>query len=90
MNGNIEGGVVDRSVRQRRNRGGGLRQTVAVRLRLPGSGGGQVLANGGLALLLCIADRAWPHPLWWYAFLGVMAEVTADTWATEIGGWSRT
>lgn len=51
---------------------------------------GQVLANGGLALLLCAANWAWPHSLWWYAFLGVMAAVTADTWATEIGGLSRT
>ena len=51
---------------------------------------GQVLANGGLGLLLCAAHWAWPHPLWWYAFLGVMAAVTADTWATEIGGLSRT
>lgn len=50
---------------------------------------GQVLANGGLGLLLCVANWAWPHPLWWYAFLGVMAAVTADTWATEIGGLSR-
>nr|WP_255570225.1 DUF92 domain-containing protein [Cohnella sp. CFH 77786] len=51
---------------------------------------GQVLANGGLGLLLCSAYWAWPHALWWYAFLGVMAAVTADTWATEIGGLSRT
>lgn len=51
---------------------------------------GQVLANGGLGLLLCAANWACPHPLWWYAFLGVMAAVTADTWATEIGGLSRT
>lgn len=51
---------------------------------------GQVLANGGLGLLLCVANWAYPHPLWWYAFLGVMAAVTADTWATEIGGLSRT
>ncbi|HZG17781.1 MAG TPA: DUF92 domain-containing protein [Candidatus Bathyarchaeia archaeon] len=50
---------------------------------------GQVLANGGLGLLLCTANWAIPHPLWWYAFLGVMAAVTADTWATEIGGLSR-
>ncbi|KQL50036.1 hypothetical protein AN963_10325 [Brevibacillus choshinensis] len=51
---------------------------------------GQVFANGGLGLLLCIANWACPHPLWWYAFLGVMAAVTADTWSTEIGGLSRT
>ncbi|QRG65895.1 DUF92 domain-containing protein [Brevibacillus choshinensis] len=51
---------------------------------------GQVLANGGLGLLLCTANGVSPHPLWWYAFLGVMAAVTADTWATEIGGLSRT
>ncbi|WP_276357408.1 DUF92 domain-containing protein [Cohnella caldifontis] len=51
---------------------------------------GQVFANGGLGLLLCAAHWAWPHPLWWYAFLGVMASVNADTWATEIGGLSRT
>jgi uncharacterized protein (TIGR00297 family) len=50
---------------------------------------GQVFANGGLALLLCVANWVSPHPLWWYAFLGVMAAVTADTWATEIGGLSR-
>ncbi|MGG4495198.1 DUF92 domain-containing protein [Brevibacillus reuszeri] len=51
---------------------------------------GQVLANGGLGLLLCVANWVYPHPLWWYAFLGVMAAVTADTWATEIGGLSKT
>lgn len=51
---------------------------------------GQVLANGGLGLVLCVAYWAFPHPLLWYAYLGVMAAVTADTWATEIGGLSRT
>ncbi|MCR8631072.1 DUF92 domain-containing protein [Paenibacillus radicis (ex Xue et al. 2023)] len=50
---------------------------------------GQVLANGGLGTLLCIGHSLWPHPLWWAAFIGVMATVTADTWATEIGGSSR-
>lgn len=50
---------------------------------------GQVLANGGLGLLLCAVHWAWPHPVWFYAFLGAMAAVTADTWATEIGGLSR-
>lgn len=50
---------------------------------------GQVWANGGIGLLLCIASFVWPHPVWWFAFLGVMGTVTADTWATELGGLSR-
>jgi uncharacterized protein (TIGR00297 family) len=50
---------------------------------------GQVIANGGIGLLLC-AIHAWsPQPIFWYAFLGVMATVNADTWATEIGGLSK-
>ncbi|MDR0270607.1 DUF92 domain-containing protein [Paenibacillus sp.] len=50
---------------------------------------GQVLANGGAGMLLCILNALWPHPGWIYAFIGVMAAVTADTWATEWGGLSR-
>lgn len=50
---------------------------------------GQVLANGGLGILLCAGHALWPHPLWWSAFVGVMAAVNADTWATEIGGLSK-
>jgi uncharacterized protein (TIGR00297 family) len=49
----------------------------------------QVLANGGIGLLLCLANAVWPHDAWWAAYIGVMATVTADTWATEVGGLSR-
>jgi uncharacterized membrane protein len=47
---------------------------------------GQVLANGGPGALLALAYGLGGEPaalLW--LFLGVMATVTADTWATEIG-----
>ncbi|MCU6707595.1 DUF92 domain-containing protein [Paenibacillus sp. J5C_2022] len=51
---------------------------------------GQVWANGGVGLLLCAAHAIWPHEGLVYAFIGVMAAVNADTWATEIGALSRT
>ncbi|WP_241242858.1 DUF92 domain-containing protein [Paenibacillus whitsoniae] len=50
---------------------------------------GQVAANGGLGLLACIANAVWASELWWFLFLGVMATVNSDTWATEIGGLSK-
>lgn len=49
---------------------------------------GQVVANGGMATLFCIAYAWTNEPYWLYLFVGVMATVTADTWATEIGGLS--
>lgn len=50
---------------------------------------GQVFANGGAGMMLCILNAIWPSPGWVYAFIGVMAAATADTWATEWGGLSR-
>lgn len=50
---------------------------------------GQVFANGGIAVLLCVGNYFVPHHAWWAAFIGVMATVNADTWATEIGGLSK-
>ncbi|GGF91827.1 hypothetical protein GCM10010913_11710 [Paenibacillus aceti] len=51
---------------------------------------GQVLANGGLGMLACILNVIWPSPAWGWFFIGSMAAVTADTWATEWGGLSKT
>src|SRR5690606_13332309 len=51
---------------------------------------GQVWANGGVGLLLCAAYAVWPDKGWLLAYIGVMAAVNADTWATEIGALSRT
>jgi uncharacterized protein (TIGR00297 family) len=50
----------------------------------------QVLANGGLGALLALLNvivpsTTIPPQTWFYLFTGVMATVTADTWATELG-----
>jgi uncharacterized protein (TIGR00297 family) len=45
----------------------------------------QVLANGGIAGILAFAWFYYHSPVIFYAFLGVIATVTSDTWATELG-----
>lgn len=45
----------------------------------------QALANGGIGALLALIFGLTGEPLVLAAFVGVMATVTADTWATELG-----
>jgi uncharacterized protein (TIGR00297 family) len=45
----------------------------------------QTLANGGAGALLAVAYGIWGEPAVFAAFLGAMATVNADTWATELG-----
>ncbi len=49
----------------------------------------QVLANGGMAGLSMIFWYVWPNNIWYAIYLGSLAAVTADTWATEIGVLSK-
>jgi uncharacterized protein (TIGR00297 family) len=50
---------------------------------------GQVLANGGPAALVAVLSAFFPSPVWFILFVGMMATVTADTWATELGTLSK-
>jgi uncharacterized protein (TIGR00297 family) len=50
---------------------------------------GQVLANGGLGLILLICSILAPSYHWFLAYLGAISAVTADTLATEFGIFSR-
>lgn len=46
----------------------------------------QVVANGGLGVILVIVQVLFPKETWpWIAFAGAIAAVNADTWATELG-----
>lgn len=50
---------------------------------------GQVFANGGLGAIIALCSFFFPHGGWFPLFIGVMATVTADTWATELGTLSK-
>jgi len=50
----------------------------------------QVLANGGIATLAAAAHGLGGWPPAFGAASGAIAAAAADTWATEIGRWSRT
>lgn len=46
---------------------------------------GQVYANGGIAWILMVAFSLTGDPAVFFAYMGTLAAVQADTWATEIG-----
>ncbi|WP_322922617.1 DUF92 domain-containing protein [Paenibacillus campi] len=79
----VSGSVLSRMKRERKRR---MEQDYAKGSRRDA---GQVFANGGLGMVLCLGNALVPHEAWVLAFIGVMATVTADTWATEWGSLSR-
>lgn len=47
----------------------------------------QVMANGGIFLILCCLALIWPHTALLVAMALSMSVSTADTWASEVGAW---
>lgn len=50
---------------------------------------GQVAANGGIGALVALLSALVLSDAWYPFFIGIMATVTADTWATELGTLSK-
>ena len=49
----------------------------------------QTFANGGVGAVCLIGQALAPSPLWWAGYVGAIATVNADTWATELGVLAR-
>ncbi|MFC0558101.1 DUF92 domain-containing protein [Halalkalibacter alkalisediminis] len=49
----------------------------------------QVLANGGIAAILACVYLFFPSPILICGFVGCLAAANADTWATELGAFSK-
>jgi uncharacterized protein (TIGR00297 family) len=49
----------------------------------------QVLANGSLPTLLATVYFYHPQPILYYLYLAALSAANADTWATEIGSFSK-
>jgi uncharacterized protein (TIGR00297 family) len=49
----------------------------------------QVFANGGVGMFAILGYYFTGHAVWYMIFLGSIAAATADTWATELGTFSK-
>jgi len=49
----------------------------------------QVFANGGVGMFAILGYYFTNHMVWYMIFLGSIAAATADTWATELGTFSK-
>lgn len=51
---------------------------------------GQVIANGAIGGILVLVNSVYQHEVLYLSYLGSLAAVCADTWATEIGTMKET